>query len=890
MEHETTPLSSPPSDDRRDSGALWLAVLADLGGYANGDRDVPHLLASVAQSLASHIGDGAVILLTNDDQMDVAAVARRDGSSSLQSAVEPLRLRVSDPWVRHVLTSRQPLQLRDFSDPPMNGHTPAALQQYLSSPGMADVLATSLVASGRTIGILSLVRDQPGAEYRPEDSRYIAVVASQISLLIERSREAESRRALERERDVTTAVLETVLETAPIGFAAHDPDLRFLKINERLAEVNGLPVDEHLGRTIEEVLPELAPSLLPRLRHVLDTGEPLIDLELSDAPSDGSGTNRHWRTSHYPIRLSDGELIGVGAIVSDVTEQRQVDLELRARLHQQEAVAALGQLALRSGGDENGLFDEAARIVAETLRVRYVAVLETLPDGEATLLRNGVGWPDGMVGEAVIAVNRKTQSGTAILTRAPLIVEDLPAETQFRGSARLLSFGIVSSINVLIAGRGRPWGVLSAHSTRQRRFTPDDIHFMQAVANVLSSAIERRLVEHERQMLLDSANEGMFGMNLDGICTYINQAALDLLGYTAEECLGRNLHELAHYKRPDGSPYPVGECPIYQSMWHGAAARLIDETLWRKDGSPLPALYSCSPVVEYGRVTGAVVTIVDVREQRRAEEALRESLERAERLARAEQEARQEAEAAIGVREEFLSIASHELKTPLTTIKATAQLLDRRLRLPEVDLDRILRHAALLQREISRLETLVDDLLNATHIQRGRLELRPEEVDLIEITRIAISRFEHAPERHQEHQIVLTAPARLTGWLDPGRIDQVLTNLISNALKYSPDGGEVRVTIRELDDGDVPEAEGTRAVEIAVRDAGIGITPEEQRQLFQPFARGADIRQRIRGSGLGLYITARIVTQHGGSIRVESAPGEGSTFIVSLPVGVTSER
>ena len=894
MEDKSLPSSPSPSERQSFAPSAWLGVLADLAEDADDEEPIDRVLASVTRSIASHVGDGALILRVIGGQLTVVAVSHRVDSDRLRAAVEGLPPRVKDAWVAAVLESTDPLRLADLdalAPPSLNGHPPPAFQQYLATNRISDVLALDMTAASAneaSATIMALVRDQGSVALDSDDARSLQIVGHQLRSLLDHRHDRARLRVTERERDVARAVLDTVLETAPIGFAFHDPEFRFLGINTRLAEVNGVPVDEHLGRTIQEVVPELAPGLMPRLRHVLTTGEALIDLEVTDAPA-GDAPARYWRTSHYPVRLPDGEMIGVGAVVSDITDQRQVDEELRSRLLQQEAVAALGQRALQGGGDDDSLFDAACRIASKTLQVPYVAIHETLPDGETSLLRNGIGWPDDIVGNARIAISPDTQVGAAMLADAPLIVEDLPAEEQYHGATRLLAYGIISSINVLIAGRDRPWGVLSAHSTRQRRFTQDDIYFLQAIANVLSASIERKLVEHERQLLLDSANEGIFGINIDGICTYINQAALDLLGYTVDECLGRNMHELTHYKRPDGSPYPEQECPIYQAMWTSTSERLIDETLWRKDGTPLPALYSCSPVVEHGRVSGSVVTIVDLRERQRIEQALRESLEHAEHLAQAEQEARQAAEAAVAVREEFLSIASHELKTPLTTIKATAQLLDRRLRLPEIELDRVLRHAALLQREIGRLETLVDDLLNATHIQRGRLELRPEEIDLVEIARLAINRFEHAPERHAGHQIVLDSPVRVVGWFDPGRIDQVLTNLISNALKYSPNGGEVRVMIRERSTSDARSETETPSIEITVRDHGIGISPQEQRQLFQPFARGADIRQSIRGSGLGLYIVARIVTQHGGSIRVESTLGEGSAFVVRLPAGVTGD-
>jgi signal transduction histidine kinase len=224
-------------------------------------------------------------------------------------------------------------------------------------------------------------------------------------------------------------------------------------------------------------------------------------------------------------------------------------------------------------------------------------------------------------------------------------------------------------------------------------------------------------------------------------------------------------------------------------------------------------------------------------------------------------------------REEFLSIASHELKTPLTILKASAQILSRQVLQPDLNRICITDCANRLQVQVDRLETLVADLLDASRLQQGHLELRPEPYDLREISAEILERFQDVPERTERHRLVLDAPEPVIGLIDPARLDQVLTNLLSNALKYSPAGGEVHLAIHRCSD----------QVLIAVSDQGIGITPEEQTRLFQPFSRGDAVRG-INGTGLGLYISRQIVERHGGTIAVESQPGIGSTFTVQLPL------
>jgi len=234
----------------------------------------------------------------------------------------------------------------------------------------------------------------------------------------------------------------------------------------------------------------------------------------------------------------------------------------------------------------------------------------------------------------------------------------------------------------------------------------------------------------------------------------------------------------------------------------------------------------------------------------------------------------QEAQQAVLAREEFLSIASHELKTPLTTVKGWVHLLGDELRQPELDRRNLTEFVDELRGQVDRFELLIGDLLDASRIQQGRLDLRPEALDLVRLARRAVTRFNHAPERTARHGLVLHGEPRLVGVWDPDRLDQVLTNLLSNALKYSPDGGEVRIAIRR---------EGDQAI-LSVSDHGIGMSAADQAGLFQPFVRSEHARRSASGTGLGLYITRRIVEQHGGTIGLVSAPGAGTTFTVRLPL------
>jgi PAS domain S-box-containing protein len=235
-----------------------------------------------------------------------------------------------------------------------------------------------------------------------------------------------------------------------------------------------------------------------------------------------------------------------------------------------------------------------------------------------------------------------------------------------------------------------------------------------------------------------------------------------------------------------------------------------------------------------------------------------------------------EREIAIQLRDEFLSMAAHELKTPLTSTKGFVELLRRQIQRPQWNQARISRLQEQLREQVDRLEHLVADLLDASRIQQARLEPHPVPLDLAMLATQVLQRFRDDPSGRFPHLFVLEAPEPVMGTWDRNRLDQVITNLVSNAIKYSPDGGEVTVTVRNVDDH----------AELTVRDQSIGIDPDLQTRLFQPFIRG-NVGGEVPGSGLGLHITSQIVEQHGGTISVASTPGSGSTFTVRLPLEVT---
>ncbi|MDD4880782.1 MAG: ATP-binding protein, partial [Gallionellaceae bacterium] len=281
-----------------------------------------------------------------------------------------------------------------------------------------------------------------------------------------------------------------------------------------------------------------------------------------------------------------------------------------------------------------------------------------------------------------------------------------------------------------------------------------------------------------------------------------------------------------------------------------------DEVYWHADGHPIPVMYAMNPLLLDGKVTGAVISVIDISEQRAAAQAREQALIAAEDLAR--------------LRSEFLANMSHEIRTPINGVLGFAEIGARNYQ----DSEKARYAFQQILGSGKRLLGVINDILDFSKIEAGKLNVEMTEVSLAEVIRQAI---ELARERVQAKHLKLLAklapdmPMTFLG--DPLRIGQVLTNLVSNAVKFTEAGS---ITLSASRQGD--------ALVFKVMDTGIGMNAEQQAQLFQPFQQAdGSITRKYGGTGLGLAISRRILELMGGEIRVESQPGLGSTFEFRLP-------
>ena len=359
-----------------------------------------------------------------------------------------------------------------------------------------------------------------------------------------------------------------------------------------------------------------------------------------------------------------------------------------------------------------------------------------------------------------------------------------------------------------------------------------------------------RTLTRQSDSILESVGDGIFGIDLNGRITVVNSAALQMLGYKREEILNKSMHELIHHSHADGADYPKRESPIENTLENRSSVRISDEVFWRKDGSSFPVEYVARPQietppdgsVEAGKPIGVVVAFTDTTERR--------ALDR--------------------MKDEFISTVSHELRTPLTSLRAALGLVTGgALRSRPEKMHQMLEIAL---GNTDRLVRLVNDILDLERISSGKSELQLTMCSAEDLLARAAGLQQAAAAKADIR--ICTSARDVHVWADQDRILQTLTNLISNAIKFSPAGSEIDLTARYLDENEAL---------IQVHDQGRGIPTDKLENIFERFQQvDASDSRAMGGTGLGLAICRSIVNQHGGRIWATSEPGLGTTFHLTL--------
>ncbi|WP_418320815.1 PAS domain S-box protein [Piscinibacter sakaiensis] len=710
--------------------------------------------------------------------------------------------------------------------------------------------------------------------------------------------QGEEKARAEAERSL--ALFESILETAPVGLSFLDRDLRYVRINERLARLNGVPIEQTVGRLQREVVPDVAGHLEAVHRRVLDSGEAVVGVEVT-AATPASDERRHFEASVFPVFDGAGVPWMVGTVVRETTEEKRLQAEqmaLRERVLRAEAMA------------------ERAQTEANERRFRSLA--------EAT---SDIVWQTDANGQ--IQVDSPSWRAFTGQSREVFLAnegwEALHPDDRER-VRNVWQQAVRNREQFVIEYRVRRHdGVYVPMSVRGAPVFDDDGEVVEWIgANIDIS--ERIAHEAERQRLLESEQRARAEAEaarqrmalLDRITARLvgETRGADQVMQTLSEMLVETMGQwcAVHVPQPDGSirAAAVAHCdpamaeatrafvarhPIDPNLGWGVPGVLrsgkpersqVTEELidaYTADPEQRAELkswnlgsYILVPLTAQGKVIGVLALTRDADhpafnddELAFAEEVgVRAGLsfEQA-RLLQEAQAARADAEAAGRARDEFLAMLGHELRNPLAPIVTALELMKRR------EGQDLTRERAILERQVRHMTRLVDDLLDVSRIARGKIELRIEPVDLGEVCqRAAETTGQLFDSKGHAREMFVDDGLRLLG--DPARLEQIVVNLLTNAAKYTPPGG--RVTLQARRDGG--------NVVIAVSDDGVGIDADLLPHVFELFVQGGQSIERAAGGlGLGLTIVRRLVAAHGGEVSVASdGAGRGSTFTVVLPL------
>lgn len=514
-------------------------------------------------------------------------------------------------------------------------------------------------------------------------------------------------RALRTEADAARARVADILESVTDGFFAVDAEWRYTYVNRKAEELVRRSRTELLGKSIWEAFPPLVGSRWDwEYRRALASGE-TAHFEEYYPPLDA------WFETHaYPSPA------GLTIYLADVTTRKRAEIALETRVRQQAEVAALGLLAL-STADFSTVLDAAVRAVASGLDVEMAKALELSEDGASLVVRAGVGWKEGVVGAATVESRAGSQAGYTLSSHAPVIVEDLRAEKRFSGPPLLTDHDVCSGMSVPIEGRGRPFGVLGAHTRRLRRFTEDDVNFLQAVANVLAQGAQRRLATEELtesesrfRLLAETVHDAFFIVDLEtGRTEYVSPAYERIWGRRYDPLTSDSLEAV----------HPEDRSAVAASLEGTRFGEPSEYRIVRPDGSIRWISSRVFPVeTGAGPPRRAVGIASDVTERKEAEVVTGRLQE--------EQLARRVAEAGLRARDDVLALVSHDLRSPLGTIILASTLLETTAPLPGAQ-----KSVGTIKRAATRMSRLVEDLLDVARVEAGKMTLRTSAVDLREV-------------------------------------------------------------------------------------------------------------------------------------------------------------
>lgn len=643
---------------------------------------------------------------------------------------------------------------------------------------------------------------------------------------------AEERAHLPESVEAADARIASLIESFAAAFYAVDSDWRFIYLNPKAEELLQRSRAELIGKNVWAEFPEAVDTpLYSEFQRAIRSKQPVRAEAYYP-------TLAAWFEAYaYP---SDA---GLSVYLHDVTERRQVAEALRVSEGRFRAV-------WEASADAMALSDPDGTVIAVN---RAYVELYGYPEEEVVGQNFAVIFPE----EGREWANELYQETFNDPAKPPTFESVIRRKD---GTQR-----VVESRVDFVEEDGRRVAMLSSI-----RDVTERIRHEEAL----------RESEERFRQTFDGAPIGLALVGLDFKPFRANAALCKFLGYSEHELKQLTATELT-YPEDVAADLQLatqllgGEIPSYR----------IEKRYITKSGDIVWAQLSVALIRDAaGAVLYALSMLEDITQRKRADE------ERLRLLAQ-EQAARELAERAVRAQEELLSLVSHDLNNPIAVIKGVTQLMQRRLARGNMpDPAQLAATMTRLADAADKMEAFVHDLSTPQHIQPGRLlRITPERLDLVALTRRVTDTHQ---QRTEDHQIVVeTGLPELIGRWDPARLEQVLDNLLTNAVKYSPKGGLVRIGIgyeevppdaTPIDEGEARNL-GLCAV-VTVHDNGLGIPAGDLPHIFEWYRRGSNVRDKINGTGVGLAGARQIVEQHRGRISVESQEGAGSTFTVVLPL------
>ncbi len=696
------------------------------------------------------------------------------------------------------------------------------------------------------------------------DDRAIRTLGVAQDITERRESEAALRASEERFR--------MVLQDAPsVAIQGYGPDGTAQYWNHASERLYGYTAEEAIGRNLLDlIVPEdLRDEFREVMRGMAEASRPISSGEWQLMRKDGS---RVAVFSSHALVMPPGRPAEFFCIDVDLTELKRTEAALRRRERILAAVCFAAERFLMVADWRKSITDLLMRL-GEAAHVSRAVLFEVRdgPDGDLLMSQTGEWAMPGLPLRTDdptlkdIPVRAGGFGRWADLLIAGQVVRGNTREFPDSEQPALTAHRIISIVVVPVLVGGCWWGFLAFDECMAERvWDSGEVESLQAAANILGEAIERQAAEEtlgrltsQKEMILNSAGEGIMGLDSDGNHTFANPAAARMLGYEIADLLGLPSHSTWHHSKPDGHSYPQSECPVHAAFRDGIVRRRNDEVFWRKDGSSFPVEYVSTPILEEDTVVGAVLTFNDITGRKHLEAQLRQA-----------QKMEAVGQLAGGVAHDFNNI-----------LAATMLNLNMLQQAPSID-DEVRKSLRELETDIQRAANLTRQLLLFS--RRSVMQVQPIDVNSVVENLLKMLR------RLIGEQITLE-------WLgkqslppvsgDAGMLEQVVMNLVVNSRDAMPAGGRITIATELVEITPEQarsnnEARPGRFVRLTVGDTGCGMDEKVLRRLFEPFF---TTKEAGKGTGLGLATVYGITKQHRGWVGVDSQPGRGSTFSVFVP-------